>query len=305
MYNAEQKNEYLESIRYRNLSLSKWLIRTFEYVSDMESKLNKDISEWTSNEIISYYKLMSTSSLLSLQWTQCQLKLYSNWCFDKHLLSDNQVHYEEIDLNILESCINRGLQQAGILSRKELESMLNTLLNPRDKCLAYAFFEGIKGKLYSELVELNMNQVHGNELHLQTRTIPVSSAFIDLMKESTDEYIYTSYGGKTKEFSFRSDDQKVFKDIMDRGIPDEKRKRQRLYSNIMRIRDYIGNPSINATSLMESGRIDMIQKLIEKNKGMDLAELLNKYKDEISNKYGKIYSTTRYILQYGKYLETE
>lgn len=301
MFNAEQKEEYIDNNKDRNKVLAKTMQFVFNGTEKMEAELNKDAAEWTSAEIIRYYKSCSKASLFTLTNRHSQLKQYAQWCLDNNMIRDNQNHYTEINNEILHSCLNVGLQQNGILTRKEMEEEIAQLLNPRDQCLVYALFEGIQGKEFSELTELNMSQVvKGNKLKLATRTVPVSARLIELMQQATDEYTYYAYGEKQRTFPYDPSDHNVFKRTHNATQETQVRKRQRLYTGLQRIKDYLENPAINASSLMESGRIDYIASIMDAN-GTELEITIRTYSEDISKKYGKISSVPMYLMNYARY----
>lgn len=306
MYNEEQKNGYIGEAGAANRQLPKWLRNMFGKSAPMETALGKDLAEWTASEIIAYYKSLCLPSMNSLTLRHSQLSGYAKWCLGRHLVKDSQNHYIEIDACSLRGCLNLGMQENSILSREQLEDTIVDLLNPRDQCLVYAIFEGIQGKQFSELTELNMSQLEGNLLHLPNRTIEVSDRLIGLMQEATDEYVYYSYGNqKPKKIPFYSDDGNVFKMVNNSHQTTQIRKRQRLYSNLCRIKEFVGNPAICTQSLIESGRVDMVQALMEKkeNQDLNLYGVLKKYEERIANKYGIIYNYKNYILTYGRFYE--
>lgn len=304
MYNAQRKKEYLETIK-DSKQKCKWLTSIFIKVEGKEIELEKDISEWSSSEIISYYKSLATASFNSLAMRHSRLRSYAEWCGDHLMIADNQNHYNEIDQRALQNCVNIGMRDFGLITRKEMERLNAKLLNPRDKCLVYALFEGIEGQMFSELVNLNVKQIRdGNYLELETRTVPVNRKLIDLMYESTDEYRYCCYSDSLdyeQELYFPAYDNNVFKMTPNSRETSLLRSRQRLYSNLQRIKDYVNNPAINATSLIESGRIDMIKGIMKKEPGKKLEEILKEHEKEITNKYGKIFNITKYILNYGNF----
>ena len=301
MYNEKQKKEYLESIKDRNRLVVKWLNHVFEETEILERKLSKDVAAWTSPEILTHYKLLATSSINSLMIRHNQLQNYAQWCYENILLDDHINHYNEIDLALLKSCINVVLHDEGIMTRAEMEKKISNLLNPRDRCLVYAIFEGIQGKQFSELVSLNINQVEGNKIHLATRTIEVSNKFINLLHETSEEYTYFSYGKKQKIMHYHEEDTNVFKMTPNSRKTSALRKRQRLYTNLTRIKEYLDDPAITTTSLTESGRIDMIKRFMKIKPDLDVEEIIREYKSEIQNKYGIMYNMRKYMLVYGDY----
>ena len=181
-----------------------------------------------------------------------------------------------------------------------MEMEIQQLLNPREQCLIYALFEGIQGKEFGELTALNMRQVKGNTLCLETRNVNVNPKLIDLMEESTNAYEYMTYGEQQRTYPFDTLDDNVFKRTYNAKQETQIRKRQRLYTALTRVKDYLGNPAINTSSLMESGRIDMVTQLMNK-RHENLETTLKSCAKEIANKYGRIASIPNYILNYGRF----
>ena len=97
----------------------------------------------------------------------------------------------------------------------------------------------------------------------------------------------------------------MFKQTFNAKQDTQIRKRQRLYTRLNRIKDYLGNPAINTTSLEESGRIDYIVSLAGKelNTGIEIEQTIRKYDTEITNKYGQIRSVPAYLLNYARYFK--
>lgn len=301
MFNEGQKLEYLKDAVTINQQLEQVMVPIFTQLELMETEKDKDVAEWTAGEIIEYYKSTATSSLNTLNTMHSQLRKYAAWCLDRNLLPDSQNHFTEIDIDILGRCINVGLQSGGILTRKQMEMIITQLLNPRDQCLVYALFEGICGKQFCELVDLNVSQLEGNTLHLPTRSIPISDKLVELMKQCTEEYTYYAYGSHQKTYQYDPSDTNVFKNAPNAISSALIRKRQRLYTNLSRIKNQLDDSAINTTSLLESGRIDMIKGL--RKEGDDIEDTISKNREAIENKYGKIYNVNAYLITYQKYFE--
>lgn len=307
MYNEKQKLEYINASKEFNVQLTKWMSNVFRDTEAMEVSLQKDVAEWTSAEIIDYFKLISVPSLRSILQRHSQLRAYARWCGEHFLLKDNQNHYDEVDADILQLCVNNVMTDESILTKGKMKELIKDLLNVRDQCLIYALFEGIMGTKLSELASLNVNQIEGNKLHLAERTIEVSDEFLELMRESSETYSYYTYGSKCMQKPFKENDDRVFKmtNTAQEIKTTDETERKRLYSNLIRIKDYVGNPAITIQSLHESGRIHMIKQLMAKSPGLSAREVINANKDSIENKYGNMYGNTNYLRAYGRYLETE
>jgi hypothetical protein len=130
--------------------------------------------------------------------------------------------------------------------------------------------------------------------------VDIPDALIDLMYDSTEEYSYYAYGNSQREYRYKEDDDNVFKMTFNGRENSLKRQRQRLYTNLCRIRDFLDMPALTSASLNESGRIDMVKRLMKEDK-TGLFDTLMNHDDEIANKYGRLYSKKRYIVNFGNY----
>ena len=300
MYNADQKYEYIEKNEGRNSNLATAMSFIFKATEPIEESKGKDVAEFTVAEIMELYKSFTSRSFYNLTNRHSQLKWYAQWCLENNMIRDNQNHFTEISLENLKDCINTGYQRQGIMTRSEMESEIVQLLNARDQCLVYALFEGVQGKEFCELTELNVKQIKGNTLKLATRTIEVNPRLIELMRQSTEEYKYYSYGTSPREYPYDEADPNVFKKTYNSKQETQIRKRQRLYTCLQRIKEYLGNAAISATSLTESGRIDYIKSFMAKD-GTDLEATVRRHEKEIINKYGTFGSVPTYLMNYGDY----
>ena len=101
MYNEERKRQYIE-MKESNVTLPfRALERLFNQTEPFEEKNGKDVCEWTTTEILDFYKYLDQYSLSSLVVINSNLCLYTNWCLIEMLIPDCQNHYLEINLAII------------------------------------------------------------------------------------------------------------------------------------------------------------------------------------------------------------
>ena len=148
----------------------------------------------------------------------------------------------------------------------------------------------------SELLNLRMSDYDGKGFYLCSgRYLEVSKEFVRFCEESEDTYIYITTDGS---------EQKLFPG--DTGVFKAKNtsfgnnvNRKCLYNKIAKIRNNLGCNYLTTFSLMESGRIDMINNIIrETNKTLDVV-LRSRITEE---RYGIIRNVKGWKEKYSQYV---
>lgn len=263
-FNQERKDQYIEENKERNNFLDKTSFNTFVRVLPMEQKLNKDACDFSSNEIISWYKSLNTTSMESLMSNNSQLKIYTAWCITHGFVKDNQNHYDEITIDTISDCLNKELIDKKVLSREQLVNLIEKEIkdNPSDKFLLLALFEGICGHEMSDLTMLKWKDfdVKNGAVRLYSGEIrPVSKRLIKYAEETQEEDIYYPYSDGTsasRVFKFKStgEDDKLLRSLYNASVTDDLTTlRKRLYNKLVRIRKYTNVAGITQKALIDSG----------------------------------------------------
>lgn len=317
MYNENLKMQYIKDNQDRNLTLEKNMLRFFRSIEKYEKYLDKDLSCFTTEEILDYYKSLGITSLESLMVMNSQYKLYAAYCQNKGIINDGQNHYTELTTDLFMSCINTALANKKIITRQQLVALAKEQENPGDRFLLYALFEGIGGKRLIEISSFEKENIQKNKKAVKLctgRIIPVTDEFIESVEEACEEYTYYT---RNKDFDiiekkFKSYDTRPFKSLAN-AIKDDDRYQQ-IYGRIQRIKkENNDSPAITIAGLQESGRIQMIKDYdVDYNVAIDNGVEISvdvKYrnyilqnKKAIENKYGQIMSVTRYVEKYSEYL---
>lgn len=197
VYNQEGKEIFLDSININKYPF-RWWERLFEKTIELEEKNQKDLYNFTTPEILELYKFLDVKSLESLMIYNINLVKYGDWALMNNLSIDGQNHFSEIDNELLADCINPIGVNKSVITEEQLEDILRQLDNAMDKYVFYALWEGIKGKEYSEILELRMVDINEatKEVSLSSgRIIKVSDRFIAIAKEADQQTTYISYSG--------------------------------------------------------------------------------------------------------------
>lgn len=305
MYNEAIKRKYIEENKYRNLNLEKQCEIFFNRCEPYEKRLNKDISSFSTMEIMECFKAFNTVSLESLMNAKSQYKIYTDWCINNKDVAytievDYQNHFREINTEMLKRCLNYYLKTKRIITRSFILNNWNVLLNPSEKFIMLGIFEGIGANTniaYKDFEGLKLSDfdTDTHELHLKDRAIRFSDELYAVAKESANTFENEVYdkNGKLRHIKLIEDSEGL---IIKPGV----NARSYDYRNIiikkmMKIKDAFNNHVINIQTLKESGRIDMINRLIKS--GMTREEAIAD--KEVINTYGVMPAKKRYFSNFG------
>lgn len=308
MFNENQKQRYIEHKNQITIMPKNYLYRLFEKTEIMENNFRKDCFDWTKIEIIEFYKFLSVPSYESLIYMNSVLNGYTSWAIGNALVKDGQNHYLEIDQTIIGNCVNKSLQNSKIYTKSEVYEMCSQLPNYSDKVLLLGVFEGIKGKNYSELVNLSVSDISDNNILLRNteenteRTIIISNQLKNYMYESSEEYIYVALSGvEGRSIKLKEIPNLVIKPLVNaRDDSSPFQKGRRLYTRFIRILNYLGLNNGSIQGIYESGRINYIKEKAKQN-NISPEEYLRKLYNGNSS-YGNILWLNGYVEKYGEIL---
>lgn len=309
MYNKERKIRYIKlkedavTLPYRSLEL------LFEKTEPFEEKNGKDVCEWTTREIMEYYKYRDAYSLSSLVVCNSNLTQYTNWCLTETLVPDGQNHYQEIRPDMLESCVNKEFLSKMIISRDDLIKMIDDLPNYTDRYMMLAFFEGICGIRYTEMTNATINDIHGDKINLCSgRELPISDKLKEIANFAATEESYQTYGvtGKCIKYSDLNPNDIIFKVAKkNRPITDDSSMVQIVCRRFVKAVDYMGLPKrMTIKNLILSGKIHLIKEIMQReNKSIE--EVIIDNRDEINARYNidEIKSSAVFLRKYRQYFE--
>ena len=304
MYNENIKRRYIQEKESTTNTPKGYLERQFNKSENFEQRLEKDISNFTVYEIEDFYKTLNIKTVESLTVLNSHLSLYTQWCLQQNLVLDCQNHFAEIVNSSLVNYINTFALKKSIITREELYSWLDELINPSDAFIMLALFEGLEGENYCELVNLKMSDfdIENNKVHLCTgRELTVSSKLIALAKESNEkmEYISPNIG---REFPFINEDL-IIKNYPNCRSDDAYNRGKRIYSRVKRNFEAMGiDKYMKPRSLFDSGKIDYINTR-SKELGITAKEFIYtpKYAEEVKYRFG--YDLQRLRLSFVKKYE--
>lgn len=270
----------------------------------------------TKEELKNYYKEMRSPSLDFLRSANNQLRLYIDWLSENNKKNFNNI-YKEITLEDLKECVI--YVNTRIITREELIRQIAYLPNASDKFFCLALFEGIRGKQYRDL-----HFIKRKDFDAKNCTVKLHSG--EVRKISNELLEYGLEACNAQEYVCYTDDEDirpykdgnsgyVFKALCNSKTFDgnEKVEATTLLSKYkyisMRIRSEMQNAEAYLPkALRDSGMINMIQRLYEKDKkrykeNATIKNTILTHKKEIEEAYGTMYSADKFVLRYKEHFK--
>jgi len=305
---SRSKVNFITENAKTNSTLGSDGMQKFSLAAEAEKKNGKDLCFFTKEQVEELYKsdAINTPSLEYLMMINSLYARYTDWCIKKRLILSGENAYRKFSYDDLLACLNKDALNGRIISRSDLLNVCNSLANVSDSCLLLALFEGIYGDSYSELVALESNQISGKIVSLSSgRELEISDVLVDYIQKSCKEYTYYCYAedGGVKQRPYDVTDDRAFKRMYNARYKDNEptiTSMHRMRLKLLRIKQNYGDVEfVNSTSLMESGRIEMIKKFMAEDRSNDVRETYAKHKEEIDYRYGEIIGFARWMKKYG------
>lgn len=262
--------------------VSDWLLRVSEY----ERVINKEITEWTKDDALLFYKEQEMEYIETLYRVNALLQSFINYCMTKKYVKENI--FLGITISELVDTLNLELIKKKMVSRETVLSLIQMLLNPCDKFMILALFEGVRGKNGLGLLEAKLSNIKGNTLCLLDGSeIEISDKLIEIAKSSAETYEYVSKpaGGTARVYQMEYDPDKIIKTMLRKSARNNKANmepgRVYLIRHCKLFAELIG-VDVAPIDIMDAGRFDMVKTMI--GEGGSVEEAIIKSE----NQYGKV-----------------
>ena len=195
-YNPEVKQDFLYSV-YKGENdpnnYAKSCSVVLRKVGDFEALYDKDLYQFDYQEIISMLRAFSIRSRESLNVHHSIIVGYIDFCIKSGYKPENEMNLARYNVTSedLEGLVSvRAVDRRYIYGTEEYENLLGQWINAQDEVIFALLWEGIKGKEFSEIRELKIDDVDEDNNRLLIRrvySIPVD----DYTHQDDDEQIST------------------------------------------------------------------------------------------------------------------
>ena len=243
---------------------------TLNRAVEFEAKFSKPFYQFTTEEALEMYKSVHAISVVSLQNNNLVLKHAARWFAYQYKKNVNNT-YEEMTKELLNEVVDVEKQKSLILSREDVEDVIEQLLNWIDKCIVWLLFYGVGGHLLKELTFMQWSQVSHQELKIyfkNGKVIDITEQDYEMLKKGFEEDELVSFGSTTRIAKVRS--LGLYKarcnSLSDNDNPDSKEDSERRYRWVQRRLILISKDlgiRLTSNSLQSSGLLWHLQHGVE------------------------------------------
>ena len=293
MYTNEQEIEdFLQEYRRSRVIIETTTRATLNRAVEFEHKFNKPFYDFTTEEALEMYKSVHAISVVSLQNNNLVLKHAARWfAYKKGKEVANT--YEEMTKDMLNEVVDIDKQKSLILSREDIEDIIEQLLNWTDKCIVWLLFYGVGGNLLKELTFMQWNQVSHSDLKVYFKSgkiIDITESSYDMLKQGFTEDELISFGETNRIAKVRS--LGLYKarcnSLSDNDNQDSKEDQERRYRWVQRRLILISKDlgiRVTSGSLQNSGLLYHLQQGV-KETGLEFREFTKtKQAESLARRY--------------------
>lgn len=304
MFNKERKEAF---IAYAKNVLNRYtddLAIRFSHTETQEAKLDKDLAEFSYEEIAEMFKSITNLGANALSNLRSTCAQYTAWCMESQLTPIGPNLYRRFDIKTLETLASKKENEKEIISEETINQWCQILKNPSEAFIIRGIYEGLAGPGFRELADLTINDIDGNILTLSTgRKLEVSDKLIALAKKAyeTDELITLSGRAMLLEES----DKILKRRNNSKGDPNYYELIDKRFTDAL---NYLEVKGIRKKFLALSGEINFIKNRCQEL-NLTISEYLNSDRIyEVTSRYNGSgsrigLSPNSYIRKYKEYLD--
>ena len=272
LYNNEKKLQFLEPLSEAERGVAKGL---FLLSAPIEEQKKTDISSFSVNEIIEFYRSCDFRSIGTIRAKHRLLKKYVYFVF-----GEERLDLGTITESVLESTLNQYVLKSKLVTENDLDDWERTLRkgkvwNPSMMFFIRAIYEGICGQGKQELKDLKMEdfsivdgKYYVNIPGVYGKTIEVSKKLYDLADETnrTFEYYTVKYRNKADVIAvYELEGDNIIK-LLKKDNASEENFYRKMRNRYKVIQKTLGIEHIAMTDISISGAINRIKKLADESK---------------------------------------
>ena len=303
-YNKEVKDAFIKDYMRSRVVAATSLSAIFNKTEPFENKLDKDCSQFNTEEILKMYKQFGAKSRNALENYNVYLKSYTAFrLYHKQISGENA--YNEINKEMIKGCMDQDLQKQLYITRDQLDDIENELFNYTDKAIVEALWHGISGKSMNDLVSLERKMFSDDKRSLifpDGRIINIDIKLSEYLDKAFSETEYLCYGNTIKVEKLVGYDTLYKERSNAHTNPSDDKFFRWVYRRVQNYRKQLDIPDLTMKNIQASGLLHKLKKGMEENncsmreflyteKGKELAMQYgykpNHYVDVIVDKYNK------------------
>jgi hypothetical protein len=279
MFNQTIKERFLNSYIDSTARMYRYVLEKAEQI---ETQLNKDICNFSTEERDMLLYSYSNRSRAAVDVVKSSLNKYVEWCIEEGLVSDRINYFATIGGNDLDKYIDKSALEHKYITYKQLLDMTNFCINLQDIVPLFLAFSGVLGETASEIIELEVSNLQDGKIILKDREVELDSRIYDLIEDAIQDKVYYIGNGETTAIAQSRVINPTPWVLRSAG---ETKLGKMIYSSVLqrvgRVKEYFGNPYLTLKNVWFSGMIHDL-KAIKEVKG----ELGNEDWEKVAIKFG-------------------
>jgi hypothetical protein len=302
-FNQDRKFEYLATKKKGTRTINE---RVFKVAYPMEEQLNKDLADFSKDELTKFFYLFRPATKASSSANVQYVYKYIEWNLEKNYkVGLNPLDF--VDTEWKQQFANENIKR--FWTKEEIDKIISTRVNYRDKALVSLLFQGVMGTAGSEILNLQRGSLdrHNFRLHLHddntlSRTIPVPEETIDYCLKAHLEDEYHKANGMPDPNIKSATLHLVDNDYIIRTGKSNYKKTEEagmniIHSALRRISKEINEPAFSPTNVVKSGMLYFLKELYVSNNNELLDEHYTMILDRFNNKTeGDLYRLKQDVL---------
>lgn len=271
--------------------------KIFARSSMAEHNLDKDLCEFSKDEIINMYTDFFTGSLDYLNDYNSLYRQYYNWALEQGYTKNLDNPFSDIDLGDLRKCLFTENIESTVITREMLNKWAGLWVErysePYNRCdlaVVYLLFEGVKGEHYDDLRSVTFDDVNYKKGTIKVksgRTIKLDPKCVELIRTAEDDKVYYMPSGK--QFPFL--DRRIFRAFRKDQLDDDRTmtaKVNTLKVRVEKILTTLGIEKVTLNSIYAWGQVDYLSGLIKEDAVDYIVTLPENDREEEMKKYIKV-----------------
>lgn len=283
MYTTEsQKEEFLKEY-FRSRVISETMVKAvMNRALENEEIFKKPFYSFTKDEIIQMYTSAKVKSNRTLQNWNLTLKHASRWFLNQQNRDTNN-EYELITRDDVNKCVDIDAVNQMLITREQLETIQDDLLNYTDKAILSLLFLGVGGDMLKEITFLTSDQLSSEDNKIYFRNgkiIILSDRDYSIIKNAFEEDTLISYSVNSSTISVSTGS--IYKirsnTLTENNNPNDDedcmRRMRWLHRRVTIMSNYLGI-KMTPKSINASGFWHMAHEKMKKNGVDDFREYIN------------------------------
>lgn len=267
--------EYRRSRIVAETTVRAVLKRALEY----EDVYGKHFFDFTEDEILTMFREAHAISNMSLQNWNNILKHASRWITFRTSGQASNNAYELITKDKVKQCLDTTKKDKMTLSREDITTLQEDLLNWTDMAILELLFLGVGGKWLRELCYLDKSQVSQKDMMIyfkNGKSIPIDSRCYRILQAAFNEEEMMSYAEEPKVSVVKSvgiykmRTNTLYSNDDAKSEVDAERRYRWLQRRLTMIRNYVGVP-MTSNSIQNSGLLHYLREGVHRT-GMSFRE---------------------------------